>query len=170
MNQPPSIIPARGPPFVVKGPYIGSLFTTALGVPGIVKGALRLSGMANPFCLACGQRAHRMEGCSLFTSCAERELIAALGAEYSAHLLAEELNLFPSSRSDGYLGYAHERWGGGRVTFQSFLAFARTGHLLHPADSRLPAAHLESQQQDLSTSNEQQAWRTSAVATEKWQL
>ena len=126
----------RASPFGVNGPYIGSLYTTSVGIPPDVKKVMRAFGMMQPWCLACGDRRHRMDSCQKVTDVAQKEKIAFLGRRYAAHLLGSELTLYSQAfDTQGYFDYAIERWRGKRVSFQSLLAFARTGGMQHPADA-----------------------------------
>ena len=134
MDSQPAVV-SRGSPFGANGPYVGSLFTTALGIPSAVKRVMRMSGMAFPFCMGCGERSHRLDTCSVFTLCEDKEYIAEIAAKYAATILGCELNHFSTSASvHGYLDYASERWRGKRVCFKSLLSFARASSKRHPSD------------------------------------
>ena len=134
MNLLPASATLRGSPYGVRGPFCGSLFTTAVGIPAVVKKIMRFSGMVVPFCVGCGDRLHRMESCPKVQSVEDKERIASLSAKYAAHLLGEELVSFSAASSaSGYLDFAYDRWRGKRVSFQSFLAFTRAGSSHHPA-------------------------------------
>ena len=132
-SQPATL--SRGSPYGANGPYIGSLFTTALGIPSAVKRVMQLSGMAFPFCMGCGEKSHRLETCSVFTSKEDKEYIAEIAAKYSASIVGSELVHFSTSPSvHGYLDYAIERWRGKRACFKSLMSFARASSKRHPSD------------------------------------
>ena len=107
MDSQPAALNSGGSPYGANGPYVGSLFTTALGVPSAVKQVLRMSGMAVPFCVGCGEKSHRLCACSVFASSEDQEYIAEIAAKYAATLLGAELVHISTSFSvHDYLDFA----------------------------------------------------------------